>query len=644
MAESLGEAVLDLTADSSKLREGLSDGRKAAQQAFGGMDAAAAKTAGGFTRVGASVVALNQGIQLLKAVASPFANLASGVIETNALLSRSKLQFESLLGSSAAAEKQVAQLFRFAAETPFETGPIIEASRHLATFGAEGKSATDNLRRVGDAAAGTSQPMESVAFWFGRAVSSIQAGKPFGEAAARLQEMGIVSATGRGRMEELAASGADASEIYETLTGEFERFEGQMEKQAGTWEGLTSTITDNTSLAIAEGFSPLFEAAKAMLDVLATFAQSEQFTAWIKRAVPAVASFTLAIFDSAAAALAMAKVLAQLVDGGINRLLAAYIAVTDENTTYSQALAELQSSQSGVATTIDTMIDGLANLRPKVEAATEDAIEQSQKTDDVTTAADEATTALEKKAAADAKAAKSARDNATANDKQAESLDRVARKGRAAGDSGGGSGGGSGRRAGAGEGGDDFADGRFKNSRGTEGTLHVENGGVAFTGASDGKALEAIGASEGFAATFQRTAGVLERELEDAIKTGSRRGIQDIIRTVEDIRARNGALFNPRADTFFFGRGKQGIANNALGEVLGRARLAVNGSEVGAAPTATGRAGGLAGDPTTAAVGRVEAAVDRLAGALTSDRYAYVLGRTQASVAASTAGRAGLGI
>jgi len=133
--------------------------------------------------------------------------VAEDAVKTNAQLETATLQFETLLGSADKAQKHIKDLYDFAAETPFETQPILNASKTLLTFGGEALDTMKNLRKVGDAAAVTGQSIDQVAFWFGRAYVAISSGKPFGEAAARLQEMGIMSAEARAKLEQMQKEG-----------------------------------------------------------------------------------------------------------------------------------------------------------------------------------------------------------------------------------------------------------------------------------------------------------------------------------------------------------------------------------------------------------------------------------------------------
>lgn len=200
------------------------------------------------------------------AVASgAFDFVKSSALDMNASLEKSTLQFTTLMGDSDKAAQHVRGLFNFAAKTPFETGPIIEASRIMATFGGSALDTTKNLTLFGDAAAATSAPINEVTFWMSRAYAAIQGGQPFGEARMRLMELGILTPQVAAHLEAMSNAGAKSSTQWDVLTGALGKFNGAMALQANTWEGLTSSLSDNAHIAIATAFEPLFEHGKQTL-------------------------------------------------------------------------------------------------------------------------------------------------------------------------------------------------------------------------------------------------------------------------------------------------------------------------------------------------------------------------------------------
>ena len=136
--------------------------------------------------------------------------------------------FQVMLGSREAAEKRMQELIAFAGQTPYTRQEVWGASRQLEILTGGALSTGDELTRIGDIAAGTIQPFEEVAMWMGRLYDGLKSGRPIGQAAMRLQEMGALSGESRERLEKLAESGMHISKIWPLATKEFDRFDGLM--------------------------------------------------------------------------------------------------------------------------------------------------------------------------------------------------------------------------------------------------------------------------------------------------------------------------------------------------------------------------------------------------------------------------------
>lgn len=221
----------------------------------------------------------------LGVLAGGLALAGRSAIDMNSQLETSTLQFETLMGDSDRAAEHVASLFDFAAKTPFETGPIIEASRLMQVFGGDALNTEENLTRVGDTAAAVGAPIEDIGFWVGRAYAAIQGGQPFGEAAQNLMQMGAVSPQVVAEMNRLKEAGASSDEIFAVLQGHMDAFSGAMEKQAGTWEGLKSTIIDSLNLAAAVALKPFFDLVKSGMAQVAAWLNSPEVQTGIQSIV-----------------------------------------------------------------------------------------------------------------------------------------------------------------------------------------------------------------------------------------------------------------------------------------------------------------------------------------------------------------------
>lgn len=218
------------------------------------------------------------GAAILGGIRSAFDFAKEAAFGMNATLESSTLQFGTLMGDTDKAREHVRGLFEFAKKTPFETGPIIEASKMMQTFGGDALNTKENLTLLGDASAATGAPIDQLGFWVGRLYSSVQAGKPFGEAAARLQELAVMSPQARDQMERMQKSGASAADVFKVFEGDLTKFTGAMSTQAGTWEGVTSSFSDIMNMMVADALRPFFEVARDALGVFNELMSSDAVT------------------------------------------------------------------------------------------------------------------------------------------------------------------------------------------------------------------------------------------------------------------------------------------------------------------------------------------------------------------------------
>jgi hypothetical protein len=226
--------------------------------------------AGMFKTAAASMAGFLGGAAILGGLKAGFSAVVGGAIDMNAELERSTMQFTTLMGDSGKAEAHVKSLFDFAKKTPFETGPIIKASRMMQTFGGDALNTMDNLTLLGDAAAATGAPIDDLGFWVGRMYASLKGGQPFGESAMRLQELAVLTPAARAEMEALQKAGKSGEEVFAVFQGRLGEFSGAMVAQASSWDGLTSSISDAVNIMMADALKPLFDLVKVGAQVVLT--------------------------------------------------------------------------------------------------------------------------------------------------------------------------------------------------------------------------------------------------------------------------------------------------------------------------------------------------------------------------------------
>ena len=198
----------------------------------------------------------------------------SAFVDYNAELEQTRVAFTSMLGSADQANTMIANLQKFASETPFEMPGVRDAAQQLLAFGYDANEIIPTLTALGNAASGLGRGQDGfnhLAFVFGQIRTT---GQLMGQDVMQLAQLGVpvkdILAKNLGlTKEELARIGElgiDANVAIKALIdGMNERFPEMMKKQSETFEGVLSNIKDNIGQAFGLSGLPLFEDAKNML-------------------------------------------------------------------------------------------------------------------------------------------------------------------------------------------------------------------------------------------------------------------------------------------------------------------------------------------------------------------------------------------
>lgn len=201
----------------------------------------------------------------------------SAFIDYNAQLEQTRVAFTSMLGSAAQANAMIANLQKFAAETPFEMPGVRDAAQQLLAFGYDTEEIIPTLTALGNAASGLGRGQDGfnhLAFVFGQIRTT---GKLMGQDVMQLAQLGVpvkdILAKNLGLTKDELANigdvGIDADVAIQALIdGMNERFPEMMKKQSETFEGVLSNIKDNIGQTFGLAGMPLFEEAKkALLEI-----------------------------------------------------------------------------------------------------------------------------------------------------------------------------------------------------------------------------------------------------------------------------------------------------------------------------------------------------------------------------------------
>ena len=176
---------------------------------------------------------------------------------------QAQLQFKYLMGSADDARMKIAELMDFAKRTPFREDEIIKAQRLLLSFGGEALATKETIELLGDAAAVSGRSFDRIAMWVGRAYTALQAGRPMGQAAMEMQELGVLTAQARMKMEDMLKTGASGDEVFAVLLNSMRKNSGAMKELSQTLGGLKTTFADTWAAVWREMFevvAPMFKA------------------------------------------------------------------------------------------------------------------------------------------------------------------------------------------------------------------------------------------------------------------------------------------------------------------------------------------------------------------------------------------------
>lgn len=281
----LGEAQIVINANTDKLRSGLG---KAKREVKTGTD----QMAGAFSKLRVGILA----------IATAIAAIGTASLRATAELETMRVAFESMVGDVTKANALLDQLKEFSAKTPFQLENIAGAARQLLAAGVAAEDVTNELKVLGDIAAGANIPLNDMASIFAKIRNK---GKAFTEELLQLSDRGIpiISVLAeklqitKEEVFDLASKGKLSFDIMrqamEDMSGKGGIFFDQMSKQSETLSGKWSTLKDNVFLLAASIGDVLAPIAKGLIDIMITLVQ------WTTSAVNAFKDF-IGLGDQAA--------------------------------------------------------------------------------------------------------------------------------------------------------------------------------------------------------------------------------------------------------------------------------------------------------------------------------------------------------
>lgn len=216
------------------------------------------------------------------ATAAAFAVVAKTGIQAAAANESAAVSFEVLLGSAEKAKSFMEELREFAQTTPFEFSELQGTASQLLAVGIAAKDIVPILTSLGNSTAAMGTGSDGIR----RAVVALQqmnsAQKITAQDLNQLREAGVpvfellANATGKttreiSKMREAGELGRRELDLLmaSLVSGEgLERFDGLLQKQSKTFEGMISNLKDITTQQLAGLFTPMLEGFKGLLPAI----------------------------------------------------------------------------------------------------------------------------------------------------------------------------------------------------------------------------------------------------------------------------------------------------------------------------------------------------------------------------------------
>ena len=182
--------------------------------------------------------------------------------------------FKTLVGSAELAKDVLGKVKKMADTTPFEFPELAGAARMLVAFGEAAKDVPETLRRIGDVASGVAAPVGEIAEIYGKARTQNQLfaediNQLTGRGIPIISELAKVLGKPESAIKKLAEEGKITfpllDQAFRNMTSEGGKFYHMMQEQAGTTNGLLSTLGDAVNDLFKTFGTPLNDAIKPVL-------------------------------------------------------------------------------------------------------------------------------------------------------------------------------------------------------------------------------------------------------------------------------------------------------------------------------------------------------------------------------------------
>lgn len=187
--------------------------------------------------------------------------LIQNIIQVRGEFQQLEVAFTTMLGSSEKANVLMAQLTETAAKTPLDLQGVANGARQLLAYGTSAEDVNETLIRLGNIAAGLSQPLGDLVYLYGTTMTQGRlytqdlnqfTGRGIPMIKELAKEFGVAESEIKGMVEAGMIGFPEVQKVIQNLTNEGGMFFNLMQEQSKTITGQISNIGDSFSMMLNE--------------------------------------------------------------------------------------------------------------------------------------------------------------------------------------------------------------------------------------------------------------------------------------------------------------------------------------------------------------------------------------------------------
>ena len=192
---------------------------------------------------------------------SQIQSFMSKVVAVRGEFQNLEIAMETILGSKEKSEKLMQQMIQTAATTPFELKDVASGAKQLLAYGESAENVNETLIRLGNIAAGLSQPLNDIVYLYGTTMTQGRlytqdlnqfTGRGIPMIKELAKQFGVAESEVKKLVEEGKVGFPEVQKVIQSLTDEGGMFFNLMEKQSKSLQGQISNLQDSFDMMLNE--------------------------------------------------------------------------------------------------------------------------------------------------------------------------------------------------------------------------------------------------------------------------------------------------------------------------------------------------------------------------------------------------------